>query len=172
MAHRNVSTHEVYVIITCIYLQEAMYSKEQAARLRKEFWTTFGQYMKPIPSAEGVPVNWVNYRTDVSDIQFKMTADNKEATVGIYLLHKDAGIRSLVFDQFLEFQNLMSLEFGEDWIWESPDTHPTRIYKALPNHSVLKKDDWPALISFFKPRLISFDAFWENAKVIFQDLGA
>lgn len=149
-----------------------MYSRDQASALRREFWTTFGQYMKPIPSSEGVSINWVNYRTEVSDIQFKLTAGNKEATIGIYLLHKDEGIRSLVFDQFLEFKKLMSIELEEDWVWESIDQNPTRIYTTLRDVSILDKNDWPELISFFKPRLISLDAFWENAQVIFKDLGA
>ena len=30
-----------------------MFSKQEASQLRKEFWTAFGQYMKPVLSADG-----------------------------------------------------------------------------------------------------------------------
>jgi hypothetical protein len=46
----------------------------------------------------------------------------------------------------------------------------SRIYKELPGVSVFNKSDWPELISFFKPRLIALDAFWENARYSFDDL--
>ena len=40
-----------------------MYTKQEAAQLRKEFWTAFGQYMKPVPTEDGEKVNWINYKT-------------------------------------------------------------------------------------------------------------
>ena len=60
-----------------------MYSKEEASKLRQQFWITFGKYLKPIPSAEGLTINWVNYKTGVKNIFFKMDAGQKEATISI-----------------------------------------------------------------------------------------
>ena len=54
-----------------------MYSKEESARLRQQFWISFGQYMKPVPSASGSTVNWTNYKTGVKNIFFKMDVDKK-----------------------------------------------------------------------------------------------
>lgn len=45
-----------------------MYSKAEKSKIRKDFWTAFGQYMKPVPSAEGTKVNWPNYKTGVKQI--------------------------------------------------------------------------------------------------------
>ena len=52
-----------------------MFSKQHASQLRKEFWTVFGQYMSPINSYEGEKINWINYKTGVKGLQFKMHAD-------------------------------------------------------------------------------------------------
>ncbi len=45
-----------------------MFSKQEASQLRKDFWTAFGLYMRPIPSAEGDKINWINYKTGEKDI--------------------------------------------------------------------------------------------------------
>jgi hypothetical protein len=34
----------------------------------------------------------------------------------------------------------------------------------------MKRDDWPAIISFLKPRIIALDAFWSQAKYGFEDI--
>lgn len=54
-----------------------MYTREQISQLRQEFWTTFGQYMSPVLSAEGGKINWLNYKTGIKHLHFKMDADKK-----------------------------------------------------------------------------------------------
>lgn len=154
---------------------EAMYSKEEAAALRKTFWTAFGQYMQPIPSAEGEKVSWLNYKTGEKGIYFKMQADTKLATIGIEIAHPDAGIQQLYFQQMEQIKNLLQAEIKEEWIW-APLVHDengktvSRIYTTLNGVSIFKKEDWPRLISFFKPRIIALDAFWSSAKYAFEAL--
>ena len=94
-----------------------MYSKQEAAQLKQEFWTALGQYLSPIFSAEGEKVNWVNYKTGEKDIHFRMHADNKKAAIGIELTHKDAGIQQLYFEQFSELRKFLEEATGEEWQW-------------------------------------------------------
>src|SRR5882724_8418668 len=49
-----------------------MYTKQEASRLRQEFWTAFGQYMALSPSTGGEKANWLNYKTGVRYLNFKM----------------------------------------------------------------------------------------------------
>lgn len=152
-----------------------MYSREQASQLRQAFWTAFGQYMTPVLSAEGEKVNWVNYKTGEKGIQFKMQADNKKASIGIVFTHTDAGIQHLYFEQMEQLKTMLNESLQEDWTW---DLHTydengkliSRIYKELTGVSIFKKEDWPSLISFFKPRIIALDAFWSSAKYAFEAL--
>ncbi len=58
-----------------------MYSKQEAANLKREFWTVFGQYMRPVLSADGEQINWVNYKTGEKHVFFKCEADSKAARV-------------------------------------------------------------------------------------------
>ncbi len=150
-----------------------MYSKAEASQLRQEFWTSFGKYMAPIPSAEGEKINWINYKTGVKDISFRMNADNKKAIIEIELTHTDANIQQLIFEQFKELKNALQTTHNEEWIWQlhardENEKLTSRIYTDLNNVNIFKKDDWPRLISFFKPRIIAFDEFWSEVKYGFE----
>ncbi|WP_316832813.1 DUF4268 domain-containing protein [Pedobacter aquatilis] len=152
-----------------------MYSREEAARLRQQFWISFGQYMKPVPSASGSTVNWINYKTGVKHIYFKMDVDNKKASIAIQLVHPDPGIRELIFNQFEEFKLMLTNTTGETWDWIENATDDlgktvSQITITLENVNIYNQQHWPQLISFFKPRIIALDEFWDNVKPVFEDL--
>jgi hypothetical protein len=151
-----------------------MFTREQSSRIRQEFWTVFGKYMSPILSAEGLKVNWVNYHTSIKDIYFRMDAGPGSAMISISLEHNDAGIRALYFEQFEAFKLILHETLEEEWLWQQDvsvnNKVISRVYTELPDVSIFNKDHWPDLISFFKPRIIALDNFWENAKYTFQML--
>lgn len=152
-----------------------MYTKAEAAQLRQAFWTTFGQYMAPVPSAEGLPTNWINYKTGLKHVFFRTQADQRRASVAIELTHPDADIRALFFEQFLELKAALHEALGEEWTWEADATGPygealSRIYQELAPANVFDRDDWPRLISFFKTRLVALDEFWNGAQYAFDGL--
>lgn len=150
-----------------------MYSKQEAAQLKQQFWTAFGQYMRPVLSAGEEKINWVNYKTGEKDIYFRMHADNKKAFVAIELTHKDEGVQALYFEQFEQLKTLLHTTLQEEWTWRMhvSDEHGkaiSRIYTELYNISIFKQEDWPQLISFFKPRIIALDEFWNTVKDMFE----
>jgi hypothetical protein len=152
-----------------------MFTRIEASTIRQEFWTTFGMYMRPIPSSEGGKINWVNYRTTLKDVYFRMDAGSKSATIAISIEHADLDIQELYFQQFIELKSMLHATLEEPWTWQLHVTLEdgkvvSRIYKEISGVSVFKKDDWPTLISFFKPRIMALDSFWENAKTSFEAL--
>lgn len=152
-----------------------MYSKDEASQLKQAFWTTFGQYISPQLSAEGVRVNWVNYKTGIKYLYFRMEAGKNSASIAIEISHPDAGIQELFFEQFKELKNILQCSLNEDWDWQLHTTDESgktisRIFTQLYGVSIFKKSDWPALISFFKPRIIALDEFWSDAKYAFDAL--
>ena len=152
-----------------------MYSKQEASQLRREFWTTFGQYMRPVLSAEGQKINWINYKTGEKPIFFRMRADNKQALIAIEITHRDDGLRQLYYDQLLQYRNLLHQVLQEEWCWEThyvgEDGKPvSRIYKEKAGVTIFQKSDWPQLISFLKPRIIALDEFWSSVKYAFEAL--
>lgn len=152
-----------------------MYSRQEASQLRHQFWTTFGQYMNPILSAEGEKINWVNYKTGEKNISFRMHADNKNAIIAIEINHKDKDIQQLYFEQFLQFKNLFDDVMQEEWNWQlhNYDEHGkliSTISKEKTGASVFRKQHWSELISFFKPRIIALDEFWSQVRYAFESL--
>lgn len=150
-----------------------MFTRQEASRIREEFWTAFGRYLSPVPSAEGVKINWVNYHTGLKDVYFRMNAGQKSAAIGISIEHRDRAIQELYFEQFLQFKNVLHATLEETWTWQlhaplDDGKIVSRIYKELPGVSVLNKDHWPDLISFFKPRIIALDHFWQDVKYGFE----
>ena len=125
--------------------------------------------------ADGWKVNWINYKTGFKGLYFRMDVDNKQAFIGIVMNQKNQDLQALFYEQFEELKSVLHAQLGEEWIWESAifDDHGhqiSRIYTGLDGLSVFKKDDWPALISFLKPRLLALDEFWSLAKNHFAPL--
>jgi hypothetical protein len=149
-----------------------MYSKEQSSKLKTQFWTSFGQYMKPIPGAAGLPVNWINYKTGIKHIHFKMDADNTKATIAIEISHPQEEQRLYYYNQFLALKKLFTSSTQFNWHWnetlQKDNKTISSISLELTDVNILKESDWPAIISFLKPRIIALDAFWEMVKDGFE----
>jgi hypothetical protein len=151
-----------------------MYTRNESSQIKQEFWTAFGKYMNPVPSSEGLKINWVNYKTGIKDVHFRMETLPGSAAIYISIEHSDIGIRELYLEQFSELKVVLHDALGEEWDWQRNVTvngkGMSRIVKEIQGTSVLNKDHWPELISFFKPRIIALDGFWENAKWSFEEL--
>lgn len=150
-----------------------MYTREQASQLRQAFWTAFGRYISPHPSAEGLKINWLNYKTGLKHVFFRMQADNKVASIAIELTHPDTQLQELYFEQFVQWRQVLHTSLGEEWDWilhtrDEQGRVVSRIVKQISPVNVFNQDDWPKLISFFKPRMIALDDFWCTAKHSFD----
>jgi Domain of unknown function (DUF4268) len=152
-----------------------MYSKAEASQLRQAFWTAFGQYLAPVPAASGEAIHWLNYRTGVKHVRFRIDADQHGAAISIDLTHPDAAIREVFFAQCEELRPALEEAVGEVWTWQPllVDAHGhelARIGTTLAPANVFSRADWPLVISFLKPRLLALDAFWYNHQPLFEEL--
>lgn len=150
-----------------------MYSKQEAAALTQQFWTSLGQYLSPIPSAEGEKINWVNYKTGEKGIRFLMSADGKTARIAISLSHKDPAEQALYFEKFQSLRKELEEATGEKWQWRLHTSDvfgkiTSEIFIDLQGVNILNKADWPRMITFLKERIIALDNFWSNYKYAFD----
>ncbi len=151
-----------------------MYSRAENSRIRKEFWIAFGQYMKPVPNAQGRRINWPNYRTGIKDIYFRMKAERGFASIGIDICHPDEELQELFFDQFTQLRKILENSTGEKWDWKLHAQNElgqtiSKIEKVQKGLNVMEESDWPKIISFLKPRIIALDEFWDLVKPGFED---
>ena len=75
-----------------------MFSKEEAAQLRKEFWTSFGK---------SFPRKWLLYNTGIKGFSFKFVGDRKKAMVCLDIENPDELINLLYFDQLLSLKKIV-----------------------------------------------------------------
>ncbi len=148
-----------------------MWTKDEAVKLKQSFWTAFGQYMQPVPGAYGEPRKWLNYATGISGLYFRAFAGGNGAVVGIEIANAGREPGQRLTARLKAAQGTLRQSAGEDWHWlEAEDRAPESLFYGteLKNVSVFKQEDWPTLISFFKPRLLALDAFWQEAEWRFE----
>lgn len=150
-----------------------MYTREEVKRIKEQFWTAFGQYMGLSLSAEFDKINWINYRTGIKNLHFRMDADKRSAIIMIEMSHADASMRGLMFEQFEAYKSILHDALGEEWIWEQDAENDygkpiARIYTRISGVNIFQQADWTLLIEFFKPRLKALDAFWCDVKDGFE----
>ncbi len=150
-----------------------MYTKEQASAVRQRFWISFGKYMQPVPSASEEKVNWINYKTGIKGIFFKMDVDNDKASISIEISPKETALQYQYFNLFQNLQKQFQDATKNNWIFtkyfedEFGKSYST-ISLELMNVNIFRETDWPQIISFLKLHIIALDIFWNEYKVAFE----
>ncbi|MFT3981326.1 MAG: DUF4268 domain-containing protein [Ferruginibacter sp.] len=150
-----------------------MYTREQASQIRQQFWTRFGKYMAPVLSSEGYSTNWINYKTGIRNLYFRMDANKKQASIAIEMMYREPEFAEKIYQQFSLLKFQLEDHTGEEWIWHREDTNEhgqtlSRIYCTREPLNIFKETDWPDIISFLKPRIMALDAFWNEYKMVFE----
>jgi len=86
-----------------------MFSKEESAKLRKEFWTSFGK---------SFPRKWILYNTQIKDFSFKFVANQKEAMVCLDIESYDTTKNQLLFEQLTAIKNLIIEDYVPNIIYD------------------------------------------------------
>ncbi|MCO6500279.1 MAG: DUF4268 domain-containing protein [Vicingus serpentipes] len=151
-----------------------MYTKEEKKNINTEFWNSFGVYMKKHNKQYG-RIRWVNYRTNIKDLYFRLNITQQKAVFSIELQHSDDGIRELFYEQFVELKTVLNASVGKELIWEdikfNQFNHPVScIYQELPNVSIYNKEDWQTAFQFFEKRMVGLHDFWIEFGEIFKQL--
>ena len=146
-----------------------MYDK----KIKEEFWTTFGRYMALNPSASGEKVNWINYKTGVKHIQFRLFADDKMAAIYIELSNANPESQKKLLDQFIRDKDLLEAFTNDSWQMQPHVTTGdgrtiSRVYQEHEGVNVYFKSDWPAIISFLKSQLTGLDKFWHQQRDLYS----
>lgn len=151
-----------------------MYSKQEATLIKRDFWRRFGQYMRPLKNSAGENVNWLNYKTGVRQIYFRLDVKRNEASVAIEIRHHDPVSRSGYFEKLNALKLLFREIAGEEWEWNPAFTDEdgieiAKIAKSLADVNVFNENDWPAIISFLKSGIMALDKFWVEVKEVVAD---
>ena len=132
-----------------------MFSKQEAQRLKTEFWTAFGK---------AFPRKWLLYDTKIKDFSFKFSADNKKAEVSVDIEMKDELFRNAYFEKFQSLEDLLKDEIGEFFMDEFYTLENgkviSRIWVEKHGVSIFNKQTWPDTFEFFVEKMNAFEMFY------------
>jgi hypothetical protein len=143
-----------------------MFSKDEAALLRKEFWISFGK---------SFPKKWLLYNTEVKGFSFKFVANRKNAAVCLDIENPDELLNLLYYDQMLSLRVLLEtaipeIIFNDEYELESGKTIH-RIYVPLEEKfSIHNKNTWRACFEFFVETMPKFEDFYHEYEDIIKNI--
>lgn len=144
-----------------------MFSKEEAAKLRKEFWTSFGK---------SFPRKWLLYNTKLKGIAFKFVANRKNALVCFDFEHPDEIANELYFDQVLSLKTILLTEFLPNAIFDElycleNGKEIKRIYIPYEDKfSIHNKNTWRDCYEFFVETMTQFELFFYEYEDIIKNI--
>ncbi|HKJ06301.1 MAG TPA: DUF4268 domain-containing protein [Flavobacteriaceae bacterium] len=134
-----------------------MFSKEEAAQLRKLFWISFGK---------SFPRKWILYNTKIKGFSFKFVADRKKAMVALDIASNDEIKNELLFEQLLSLKTVLQENYLKNVIFDKNYTlengkNISRIYVNYENKfSIYNKETWGNVFLFFKETMHQFELFY------------
>jgi hypothetical protein len=152
-----------------------MFKKEELKHIRTEFWESFRKQMEKARSASGRRKNWVNYKSNIRDIYFRMDVTGQEAYFAIDIQFQDEGIREIVWEQFMETAALLRSLIGEEMEC-LPDTELApglvvhRLKWSKNNVSLFNPGNHEEIQSFLEEKIKGLDEFWSDFFDLFYGL--
>lgn len=133
-----------------------MFTKEEAQKIKREFWITFAQEF---------PRKWLLYNTKIKDVTFKFNADNKKAIVSLDIEPKDEELRKIYFEKIESLKTILLENYLPDANFEKNYQLEngkiiSRIWVEINNISINNKSTWNIIFSFFAEKMNSFEFFF------------
>jgi len=143
-----------------------MFSKEEAQKIKKEFWTAF---------AEAYPRKWLLYDTKIKDFSFKFYIDNKKAQVLIDIESRDDEKRKIYYEKIESLKTILLEEFIPEAIFERNFYLETghcnsRIWVEKKGISLYNKATWEEIFDFFAENMEAFERFFYEYQEYISDL--
>ncbi|PWG04921.1 DUF4268 domain-containing protein [Polaribacter aquimarinus] len=143
-----------------------MFSKEEAAKLRKEFWTSFGK---------SFPRKWLLYNTKIKGLSFKFVADRKKAAVCLDIETPDELVNLLYYEQMISLKTLLENELPEvifdDGYQLENGKQIHRIYVPFDGKfSIHNKNTWRDCYEFYIETMNAFELFYYEYEDVIKNI--
>lgn len=140
-----------------------MFSREESARMRQEFWTSFGK---------SFPRKWLLYNTKIKGFAFKFYFDNKKTRV---LLEIDGSLEHRVkyFEKMQSLQAILEEDFLPNVVYaDSFELENGKEISAVlvekTGVSIHNKATWQETMLFLNETMQRFEEFWYEYEDFFR----
>lgn len=143
-----------------------MFSKEEAQRIKREFWVTF---------ADEYQRKWILHNTKIKDVAFKFYIDNKKAQVLLEIEPKDEKNRIVYYEKIESLKTILLEEYLPDAIFERDfylenGKAISKIWVEKLNVSSNNKNTWAEVFDFFNEKMDAFERFFYEYEDYIKDL--
>ena len=143
-----------------------MYSKEEALRIKKDFWIAF---------AVAYPRKWLLYDTKIKDVTFKFFVDNKKAQVLLDIEPKDEEKRKIYYEKIESLKTILHEDYLPEAIFErnfylESGKVISRIWVEKTGVSLNNKNNWESIFDFFNETMSQFEYFFYENEDYIKDL--
>lgn len=142
-----------------------MFSKEEAAQIKKEFWIAFGK---------SFPRKWILYDTKIKDFSFKFSADKKRAEVSLDIEIKDEIFRNAYYEKIWSLEDLLKDYVGEfqkeEFYTLENGKIISRIWVEKTGVSIFNKNSWREIFDFFVEKMDGFERFFYDFEDFIKDI--
>ncbi|MPT34235.1 DUF4268 domain-containing protein [Flavobacterium sp. WV_118_3] len=143
-----------------------MFSKEEAQKIKKEFWTEF---------AEAYPRKWLLYDTKIKDFSFKFYVDNKKAQVTLDIESKDDEKRKIYYEKIESLRTILHEDFLPEAVLERHYYLETgkaisKVWVEKTGISLFNRSSWPEIFDFFNDNMDAFERFFYEYEDYIRDL--
>ncbi len=133
-----------------------MFSREEAKKIRQEFWTSFGKEF---------PRKWLLYNTRMKELQLKFTFERKFAMVSLDISDEDELIQKYYYEKLQSLKHILETEYLKNVIFDEQYELPegktiSRIYVILEKVSVYNKNDWSQVKTFLAKNMLQLEEFF------------
>lgn len=140
-----------------------MFSREESARMRQEFWTSFGK---------SFPRKWILYQTKIKGLSFKFNFDTKKAMV---LMEIEGSLEHRIkyFEKIQSLQDILERDFLPNMVYaESYELENGKevscIFVEKKEVSIHNRETWQEAMYFLNENMIKMEDFWGEYEDFFR----
>jgi hypothetical protein len=140
-----------------------MYSKEEAKKIRLQFWEQFGKRCEIHPILSQRRKKWLLHRTKISGVALRFEADRSNAKVILELSQRNEDKRLKAFEILQNYKVVLEDAFPNGLIWEffhereDSGQEVAQIYTILPNVNLFRQNLWPDIFNFFIENMVRLE---------------
>ncbi|HOZ30997.1 MAG TPA: DUF4268 domain-containing protein [Bacteroidales bacterium] len=148
-----------------------MYSKQESAILRKEFWIAFDIYSHKYL---GKSRKWITYNTGLKDFVLKFDVNRDFARVMLSIENRSEDKRFDIFVKLKEMELIFADILSENWIWDEQlklENGKTvcSLFIQLDDVNIYNKNDWSKIFYFFATEMLKLEGVFYEIKPLIED---
>lgn len=152
-----------------------MYSKEEAKKIRLQFWEQFGKRCEIHPLLSERRKKWMLHRTKIPGVALRFEADRTNAKVILELSQRNEVKRLKAFEILQNYRVILEYGFPDGLIWEffhereDSGQEVARIYNVLPHVNMFRQNQWPDIFNFFIENMTQMEENFLQIRDILKD---